>query len=333
MPDGPTARHDLAWEIDVPLLRAGMVGELARVFGLTAILMAALLSVLFVATGEPGAIPAAAAMCVVVAAMLFGVGVLAMAVVFRGRMRFRYAITERGVRLETVDPTVRAVNRATIVVGVLAGRPGAVGTGLIARSQEAAEVEWSGAFRASFDEGRRTITFRNAWRRLLVVYATPEAWPAAAARVRAELAAHGTESRAAGRRSPLPRTLAVTALAVVAALATFPLADAFDVSELLLTVVLCFAIATTWLISLFGWVVIGGSILVVAQVVASVLEVRPSFLRPGTAYRHLDVLSGDDMAVLVIGMVGLALLVALAVAALRGRLPSMLERDASDAGA
>ena len=325
---------DLTWDIDVPLLRnASVVGDLARVFGIAALLMAGLLSLLLAANGDPESIPMVILLSGAIAGVLFLIGLASVAVIYRGRMRFRYTLTSDLARAELIDTTVKAVNRATIIAGILAGRPGAVGTGLIAASQESTEVEWDGAFRATYDARRRRITLRNSWRRLFVVYATPETWDAVAGRVGAEIAAHGTEARAARRTSPLPQVLGLSALAVVASLVVFPLSDQFGVSLLVLTIMLCFALATVWLVGLFGWVVVACVVLVAGQVAASMFEVRDSFLEPGTTYRHLDVLSGDDVVMVAIAGVGLVVLVALSVAAMRGRLPSMLERDAEDAGA
>jgi len=326
--------EDLAWEIDVALLRNGtIVGDLLRVCVGSAVLMAGLLSILLFASGEAKTIPAMVVISAAASAGLFVVGLLAMAVIYRGRMRFRYTVTSTSLQVEVVDRTVRTVNRAAVLVGLLAGRPGVAGAGLIASSREMTEVAWRGAFRAAFDPRRRTITFRNAWRRLFVVHATADNYAAVADRVSAEMEVHGTARRARTRRSPLAPILAITAVAAVASLVVFPLADEYDVSTLLLATMLCFAGATIWLVSLFGWVVIGCAVVVCVQVMASLVEARESYFSPGTTYRHVDVLSGDDVAILAIALLGLAVLVGISVAALRGRLPSMLERDATDAGA
>ena len=224
-------------------------------FGTSAGLVALLLSLLLATSGEVEQIPMVIAGSVVLA----GVLLLASGLLFGGHMRFRYWVDGRGVRVTLVDRRARAVNRITAVAGLLAGKPGAAGTGLIAMSQEETALGWDRAFRAVVDERRRTITFRNAWRRLVVVHVTPDLWPAVVERVRAQMAAAGPDARSSGRTSPLPRVLGLSVAAVVASLACFPLADAFDADLFLLILVLCFAVAMIWLVSLFAWVVFGGS--------------------------------------------------------------------------
>ena len=90
--------------------------------------------------------------------------------------------------------------------------------------------------------------------------------------------------------------------------------------------------ATIWLISLFAWVVFGGLLVIDASVVLSLLEVRQSMFTPGASNSGFDVLSGEDIATLALAAAGQAVLVAIGRAALRGRLPSMLERDMEDQG-
>jgi len=130
-------------------------------------------------------------------------------------------------------------------------------------------------------------------------------------------------------KNKAPRTLA---MAVVASLLVFPLIDVSDVPLFLLFLMLCFAAAMIWLVSLFGYVVLGCIIAVIASVIADAASVRESFLYPGETYRHLDVFSEDDWVTFGIAGIGLAVLGTLAYRAIRGRLPSMLERDADSAG-
>ena len=330
----PTDAPPITWEIDLPLLRGSeVVGSLAKVFGISGAIMAAFLSVLLLATGSPEAIPAVVAGSAVLAGIFFLLGVMASAVVFRGRMRMRYTVDGEGVRADVIDRRVKAVNRVALVAGVLSGRPSMAATGQIAIDQETEALAWTGAFRAVGDPRRCTVAFANGWRTLLVIHVDPELFLPVADRVRTEMATAGTTARAGRRGSPLPRMLLVTGVAVAASLLLFPLADAFDVDLFLPTVQLAFAVAMIWLVSLFGWVVLACLLVLLGGIVLSLVEVHDSILFAGETYRGFDVLSGDDIALLVLGAGAAAVLGWLAVRALRGRLPSMLERDMEDEGA
>ena len=331
-PPDPQVTTGITWEIEVPLLtNRDVVGSTFVACALSALIAGSLVGVLLAAQGEWNAILPVFGMLAVIAGILFGIGFLAIVLVFRGDMRFRFAVTDEQVSCELIDTTARAVNRLTVVAGVLAARPGAVGTGLIATSGEVTSLGWDGGFRAAYDPRRQTIALHNGWRRLLVIYCTEQNYAEVAALVRARIASRGTDRRVPAR-SPLPRMLGYTALAVVASLLAFPLTDISGVPLFLLFVMLCFAVAMIWLVSLFGYVVLGCIAVAVASVIADAVSVRESYLFPGETYRHFDVFSEDDWLVFGIAGIGLAILGVLAFRAIRGRLPSMLERDADSAG-
>jgi hypothetical protein len=321
----------ISWEIEVPLLNRDVVGSTIAVFVIAALISGSLISLLLWTAGETDAILPIFGMLGLICAVLAAVGLLAMALIYRGDMRFRFTVSDAGIRSELIDRTARTVNRLVIVAGMLAGRPGAVGTGLIATSGEETELSWRGSFRATYDPRRRTIALRNGWRRLLVLNCTEQNYAEVAAFVGARIGARGTERRVPAH-SPLLRTLARTGLVIAASLVVFPLADVSGVSTLLLIIMLCFAIAMIWLISLFGYVVLGTIALVIASVVADAMSVQESYLHPGETYRRLSVYSDNDYLVVGVAGIGLVVLGVLALRAIRGRLPSMLERDADSMG-
>jgi hypothetical protein len=332
MPPGPAVATEISWEIEVPLLNnRDIVGTTLAVFAISVLITGSFVGMLLAAQGEWDAIMPVVGMLALVAGVLFGIGLLAMVLIYRGDMRFRFTVSDQHIRSEMIDRTARAVNRLAIVAGFLTGRPGALGTGLIATSGEETTLGWDGGFRATCDPKRRTIALRNSWRRLLVVYCTEQNYEAVAAFVRARIAAAGTERRVASR-SPLPRMLAFTALAVIASLVTFPLTDISEVPLFLLFLMLCFAVAMIWLVSLFGYVVLGCIVAAIAFTVADAVGIQDSYLFPGETYRRLSVFSDDDWVGLGIAGIGLVVLGVLAFRAIRGRLPSMLERDAESAG-
>jgi hypothetical protein len=176
-----------------------------------------------------------------------------------------------------------------------------------------------------YDEARFTILLRNSWRSLMWVQCTPENYETVAAAMARHMREHRTDERVAGR-SPLWRSLGRTGLVVLAVFPLFAVADEFDAGPLLPILILCFALATVWLINLFGWVVIAGLVLLTGQVIASQFEVRQSIFRRGETYRAYEVLSDSDYALLALAAASAAVLVWLSVRALRGRwLSALLE--------
>lgn len=202
-------------------------------------------------------------------------------------------------------------------------RPQALGAGLVAASRESEFVRWTGNLRADVDHRRSFITLRDAWRTLMHVQCTPESFPEVAAFIGGRMATQHTAERVP-RFSPLPRCLLRTVVVVAASLPLFVAALEFDVGFLVLT--LCFAVATIWLINAFGWVVLGGVACQIVLTAARLVEERRSFY--GSDYRAYEVLSGDDVALLVGASLGAVLLAWMSCRAIRGRWPSaLLEGD------
>ena len=113
----------------------------------------------------------------------------------------------------------------------------------------------------------------------------------------------------------------------------FPLAEEFDASLFLPIFTLCFALATVWLINLFGWAVIGGLLVQAGAVVLDMMEVHQSMFDPGRHYRGWEVLGGDDIGLLLLAGLGAAALVWISWSALKGRWLAALLQGYQDMGA
>ena len=78
------------------------------------------------------------------------VGVLGMVLIYRNRMTMRFTLDKGGARAEILDRRAATVSTATIVLGALAGKPGAVGTGLIAKTTSDQRAAWKAIVKARF---------------------------------------------------------------------------------------------------------------------------------------------------------------------------------------
>jgi hypothetical protein len=254
-----------------------------------------------------------------------------MLLVFGNRLRTRFTVSDDGVRCESLDRTARASSRAALVAGIITGRPGAAGSGLLAMTQEDQTLRWRGAFSASADAGRHTIALRNRWRTLLTVYCSAENFQAVRARVERHMAAHGTAARAQGP-SRLRAYLRDTALAVLASLPLLLADRVYGYGLLLPLLLMCFAVATVWFVRHLAWVtLLCGAGLAGAIVLAALAPRASVFSGHGTRPRY-EWLSGDDWALTAAGVAGLAYLAWQAVRVLRRRVQPALEADLGDGG-
>jgi hypothetical protein len=322
----------MTWETDLPLLSRRMLGQWTWAMLATALVMFLILGTVFAAMGEWDSLLPMLGISVAAAAGLWLLGLVIMVVLFRGKYRVRYTLSDKGIRCETIDTVAKKANRLAIVVGVLARSPQAAGAGLIALSRETEEVQWSGAFRAVHDPARHFITLRNAWRGLMWVQCTADNYAQVAAAVDSHMRRRRTAARLSGK-SPLPAYLGRTALVLAASFPLFPLAEEFDTGLFLPIFILCFALATVWLINLFGWVVIGGLAVQAVLVVVDQFELRESYFNKGEFYRAWEVLGSEDIGLLLVAGVGAGLLVWLSLQAIRERWLAALLQGYQDMGA
>lgn len=325
--------HDtLQWEIAIPLWSNPLVvGATLKVFVIAAAVVAAMLSLIFLIEGDYDAIGSIWIAFGLTALGLFVIGLLVMALVFGNRFHCRFTIDGDGILYETIDRRARASNRLAIILGTLLRRPQAVGAGLIATSQEVQSVHWRGAFAAEYLPQHKVVVLRNRWRRLMLVYATPENYPQVAARIAAEMHKHGSAGRVP-THSPLPRYIGLSALVVIACVPLFALVEAFDLSLMLPLLQLCFGLATLWFIGLFGYVLIAVDLLIVGALLLDAFGVQESWLQRGQHYTQWTVYSDQDWGLLLLAALAMVVLAVIGWRAAHGRPPAMLMADFGDAG-
>jgi hypothetical protein len=326
----------LVWEANIGLLtNPTILKQLVTVLGITGLILAGFLSFLLAVDGEWHRIPEVLLISLLVVGAL-GLGmVLIMLVFFANRVRTRFTVNSEGIILETIDRRARAANRLAALLGALAGRPSTAGVGLMAMSRERESYNWRGIVRASYHPLWRGITLHDAWRTVALLACTPDNYEQVAAYVRqmvatAEARRAATSRRRARRaapaRSPLPRLLGRSVLVVLAALPVFLLPWPFELDPLVPLIMLCFALATVWLVHHFGWVVIAAALWIGAQIVLVGLEVHDSMFASLGTYRVYEALDTEEWVALALAAAGLAYLVIFSWRAARGHIaPALVE--------
>lgn len=110
---------------------------------MTALLGGAVFGAILVSEDGWAAFPAVLIIMACIFDGILTLAVLVMGLFFFNRMTLRYHLDAEGIKMATGDAKVRAASTAAIVLGTLAGKPGAVGAGLAGRSQERDSVQWS----------------------------------------------------------------------------------------------------------------------------------------------------------------------------------------------
>jgi hypothetical protein len=318
----------LAWECDVSLItQPAIVGGMAKVWLIAGVLMFALVGgMVGLQDGIEAVIPLAELLLMILGG-LFVLSLLIMLIVFGNRLRMAFAIDGKGIVVQMVDRRAKAANRLAAVVGAMAGKPGVAGAGLIAMHDEERSAVWSSIAAAIYNPARRTITLKNSWRTVLHVFCTPENYDAVAARIAAEIS--GAERPAPSGRNPIWGARGLSAVVVLAVLPLFGMPRGFEAPLLAVILTLCFALATIWLVPLMAWPVLGGIGWIVATIALRGAESKVNQFT-GAAYTSFDRLDQVELAGLVVATIGVAVLMAICVGALRGKISSVLMRDTEE---
>lgn len=181
----------LEWEIDVPLVTNWVVlGGLLKAFGITGILVAALLSLISAITGEWETIPRMVMIAGAVTAGLFVLGLLGALLVYGNRMRMQFRIDSKGVDTKVTDRRSKAVSTLLVIFGMLARRPGVVGTGVLAGTGRRQSAAWKRITSVRFSPRWQTVSLVDGWHTAAVLFCRPDNYESVADRVRSEMARH-----------------------------------------------------------------------------------------------------------------------------------------------
>ena len=320
-------RPPLSWQRDVPLVtHPVLLRSLVIMCGVATFIMAALLGGLMVVTEDIRSAVPMIGMAMMVGAGMFVLSLLIMLVVFRNRMTMQFEVDEHGATARVIDRRARIANRLAMVGGAAAGRPGVAGAGMLATSSEQVATAWSGVASAQYDPRRLTITLRNDWRPVVHLFCTTETYEDAAARVAAGLASAQRTAKGRAARNPLWAALGWSIVVIVSVLPLFGMPYPFAPDLFSVILVLCFGLATIWLIPVMGWPVLGGIAWIAGTLILQGLAPHKSGFS-GDNYTAFGTLDAGEWVGFSISCAGLAVLAAIAVAALRGRLVSLLMSD------
>ncbi len=325
--DAP-AQGGLSWEADIGLVTNPLIlRQLVTAPAIAGLIMFALLSFIFAVAGEWESIPMILFISLLTAGALAALMLLVAVLFFGNRFRARFAVDEKGFSVETVDRRARAANRLAVAMGVLGRNPGPAGAGVAGMARERESYSWRGIAAATYHPGWRGIALRNHWRTVAFLACTPTNYEQVAACVRAHVAPRS--SRPA--RNPLPRFLGRSALVMLASLPVFLLPYPFELDLLVPLLMVSFALATVWLLPVFGWVVIGAALWIAAEIALIALGTRESMFASLGTYRTYEILDTADWLALALAAAGLAYLAISSWRAARGHLPSLLSEDYAEA--
>lgn len=324
--------NTISWEKDISLLtnpyivKAWMKAMLATYF-----LVMLIMSTILIGIGEYDVLPMMALIFAAVVTGLFVFGLLIMLLVLGNRYRARFTVSDKGILYESIDAKSHTMARAAVVAGVLTGRPGAAGAGMLAISQEKVLLKWAPQLRANYHEATKTIAIRNEWRDLLHIYCEEENYQSVSKIIKEKTQANTSEKKVKSS-SPIPKAMGHTAMVVISSLILFGASDMFKLDLFLLIFIMLFSLAMVWMIPLFGWVVLPSVGYVLVQIILSLVEMREYTLVNTYRYRGYETLDGAEWALLLFVVLALGYLVLISWRAIKGKFIPVLMRDQESYG-
>jgi hypothetical protein len=175
----PDSLPEHSWMISVPMIsNRFMLYDLAKLLCWTAFVIAILMLVMLAAFGDSHDFwEVYLNIMRMFAYVLAGFAVMFLAIMlvfFGNRYRTGFTIGRNGVGWSNMMSRTKWANRAAIVAGILAAKPGVAGAGLLAQSQEEGIVEWEEIRKLKLYPSLCAISVMNSWRVVIRLYCTPE---------------------------------------------------------------------------------------------------------------------------------------------------------------
>jgi len=322
---------EITWEKRVSLITNRYVlQDFLKVFSLSYLIMVLLMGVIFLSQGDIESIVPLLYMFALVNAGLFILCILIMALFFGNSFNLRFTLNNKGVLCEVIDRRAKMSSNVAIIVGLITGRSGTLGAGLLAKSQETTFIPWKGLINLIPDERQKTIALRNSWRRVLVVYTSESNYQEVLQHINKYVVT--LEERKVKRiKSPLPGALLQTFLIILASIPIFlELPYPFKIDLLVPIFILCFAQATLWLNRFMAYPVLLGVVYSALSIfyIGFQTQELDYFSLKGT-YTNFELISSWEWPSFIILFISLGYFTWFSLSAIKGKLGNMLEKDLS----
>ncbi len=300
------------WKIRIPLGTNPLILlDMVKLFAITYLIVSLLFSIIFISTGDISDLPPMLGMFGLVMLGLAILFLLVMFVFFGNKIEGEYILTDKSVTFNTTDKRARLANRIATGAGLLGGSAATAGAGLTAMSNESKTFEWNWIQGFKPSKALRTISLRNSWRNVLVIYCGDN-FGEAVEFVKSRVAV--TEKR---QKSPLPAMIGWTVLTLPASVLMFLEYPGYYSIDLFAAIfVMLFAVASLWLVPLLSYATFAG----VAWVLGSTFYW--GFIGGNFQYVH-----ETEWIPYILLLVGQAFIVWIGIRVLQGGIVSMLMGD------
>lgn len=162
---------EIKWQISVPIFKQSLIlKQLAIAIGIP---FGTLILVLIIISKKEIYIVYAVGMIVtpLILTWLFFI------VVYKGKYQVEFIIDQKGIhsQMQTKqEKKNKGVNRTTVLLGVLTGKPTVTGAGMLAQSRQKVFIPWEKITKLKFDEKGRTILVKTGMLEPIALFCTKD---------------------------------------------------------------------------------------------------------------------------------------------------------------
>jgi len=180
----------LKWQADMTLLtNRFFLVDMAKCIGITMMVFGVIIITIFgMSGGAKGMV--GALLLLALPLVLIVLGTLIFVAIMGNRLPMEFTIDSYGIRMKSISRRVAGINRTAIVLGILAGKPGAIGAGQLGRAQENTSIAWSELSKIRFYPDQRVIYLKGGFLSRIRVYCTPQNYPTAEQTIRGLCPSH-----------------------------------------------------------------------------------------------------------------------------------------------
>lgn len=184
----PHGSPALEWDYAIPVATNRFIlRDMVVVFGLSMLILQAILALMgLILEGEALLLPPSFwALIAAILVVLFGLASLVL--LNRVQAHFRLDVERAQIMMGGRE---RKMNRLATWLGLMTGKPGLAGAGLLAQAQETQAIAWQDVYAVKVHPKQRVISLHNSWRTVIRLYCSPEVFDAAVAWVRSYTTPH-----------------------------------------------------------------------------------------------------------------------------------------------
>jgi hypothetical protein len=166
-------KNKLEWDLSIPLYNRFIALDCLKAFGIPVLFIASV--ILIASKGDISFDGFQYALILV--GILAVLTIFLLWIIYRNKFEYHFIVDTYGVKISSQGSTRKkniTTNNLLITLGILTGKPGSVGTGMIVNSMQDESMQWNEVFKVVPFPRNHAIVLRNSWRQVAIIYCTKE---------------------------------------------------------------------------------------------------------------------------------------------------------------